>query len=88
MDGLFRAYFTEGRDISNRQVLADVVVESGMDLQLVEDMLNSDKGMDAIQDAEELSRRHGESGVPFFIVNERVALSGAQAPEAFTQATE
>ena len=59
MEGLFRAYFTEGRDISNRQVLADVVVESGLDRQLVESMLNSDEGVDAILNAEELARHHG-----------------------------
>ena len=92
MEGLFRAYFTEGRDISDRQTLLDVVVESGLERQLAEDMLKGDEGMIAIQEAEELSRRHGVSGVPFFIINEKVTLSGAQAPEtfleAFRQATE
>lgn len=92
MEGLFRAYFVDGRDISHRQVLADVVVESGLDRVLVEDMLNSAEGLDAIQNAEELSRRHGVGGVPFFVFNGKVALSGAQAPvtfvEAFKQAAE
>lgn len=83
MEGLFRAYFTDGRDISNRQTLSDVVIESGLERQLVEDMLNSEEGMEAIQEAGGLSRRHGVSGVPFFIVNDKVALSGAQAPETF-----
>lgn len=86
MEGLFRAYFTEGRDISNRQTLTDVVVESGLERQLVEDMLNSDEGMEAIQDAAGLSSRHGVGGVPYFIFNEKVALSGAQAPETFLEA--
>lgn len=92
VEGLFKAYFTNGRDISNRQTLTDVVVESGLDRQLAENMLNRQEGVDAIQQAEERSRRHGVSGVPFFIINEKVALSGAQAPEtfrdAFKQATE
>lgn len=83
MEGLFRAYFTDGRDISNRQTLSDVVIESGLERPLVEDMLNSEEGMEAIQEAGGLSRRHGVSGVPFFIVNDKVALSGAQAPETF-----
>ena len=86
MEGLFRAYFTEGRDISNRQTLLDVVVESGLERQLAEDMLKGDEGMNAIREAEGLSRRHGVSGVPFFIINEKVALSGAQAPESFLEA--
>lgn len=83
MEGLFRAYFTDGRDISNRQTLSDVVIESGLERPLVEDMLNSEEGMEAIQEAGGLSRRHGVSGVPFFIVNDKVSLSGAQAPETF-----
>ena len=86
MEGLFRAYFTEGRDISDRQTLADVVVESGLGRQLVEDMLKGDDGMNAIHEGEGLSRRHGVTGVPFFIINEKVALSGAQAPETFLEA--
>ena len=86
MEGLFRAYFTEGRDISNRQTLLDVVAEAGLERQMAEDMLKGDDGMDAIQEAEGLSRRHGVSGVPFFIVSKKVTLSGAQAPETFLEA--
>lgn len=86
MEGLFRAYFADGRDISDRQRLKDVVAEAGLDRQLVEEMLNSDEGMAAIRDAEERSRHLGVSGVPFFIMNEKVALSGAQAPETFLEA--
>ncbi len=86
MEGLFRAYFTKGRDISDRQTLIDVVVEAGLERQLVEGMLNSDDGMNAIQEAEGLICRHGVSGVPFFIINEKFTLSGAQAPETFLEA--
>ena len=86
VDSLFRAYFTEGRDISNRQTLIDVVAEAGLDRQLAETVLNSHEGMDAIKEAEELSRRHRVSGVPFFIINNEITLSGAQPPDAFLDA--
>ena len=86
MEGLFRAYFTEGRDISDRQTLLDVVVEAGLERQLAEGLLNSYDGMNAIQEAGELSLRHGVSGVPFFIINEKFTLSGAQPPETFLEA--
>ena len=86
VEALFHAYFTEGRDISNRQTLIDVVVEAGVDRQRAETMLNSDDGMDAIKDAEGLSRRHRVDGVPFFIINNEIALSGAQQREAFLEA--
>ena len=91
VESLFRAYFTEGRDISNRQTLIDVVAEAGLERQLAEAMLNSEEGMDAIKEAEELSRRRRVDGVPFFIINNEITLSGAQQPDvfltAFTKAT-
>ena len=86
VEALFRAYFTEGRDISNRQTLIDVVAEAGLERQLAEAMLNSEEGMDAIKEAEELSRRHRVDGVPFFIINNEITLSGAQQPDAFLDA--
>jgi len=86
MEALFRAYFTEGRDISNRQTLIDVVAETGLDRLRAEGMLNSDEGMDAIKEAAELSRQHRMDGVPFFIINGKITLGGAQPPEAFLDA--
>ena len=83
VESLFRAYFTEGRDISNRQTLIDVVVEAGLDRNRTEAVLNSEEGMGAIEEAEDLSRRRQVSGVPFFIINNEVTLSGAQPPDAF-----
>jgi predicted DsbA family dithiol-disulfide isomerase len=86
MEALFRAYFTEGRDISNRQSLIDVVAEAGLERQLAEAILNSEEGMDAIKEAEELSQRHRVDGVPFFIINNEITLTGAQQPDAFLDA--
>ena len=52
VEALFRAYFTEGRDISNRQTLIiDVVAEAGLDRGKAERMLNSDDGLEAIKEA-------------------------------------
>src|ERR1019366_4950671 len=68
MEALFRAYFTEGRDISNRQALIDVVADAGLERQRAEAVLNGDEGMDAIKEADELSQRHRVDGVPFFII--------------------
>lgn len=86
MEALFRAYFTAGRDLSNRQTLIDVVVEAGLGRGKTEAVLNSDEGMEAINEADELSRRHRVDGVPFFIVTRQITLSGAQQPEAFLEA--
>jgi len=86
VEALFRAYFTEGQDIGNQQTLIDLVSESGLDRQAAEVMLNSDDGMDVIAQAGERSQRHQVDGVPFFIINNAITLSGAQAPETFLDA--
>jgi predicted DsbA family dithiol-disulfide isomerase len=83
VEALFRAYFTEGRDISDRRTLIDVVAEAGLDRQRAKAMLNSEEGIDAIKEAEKLARRHQVIGVPFFIINNEITLSGAQQPDAF-----
>jgi predicted DsbA family dithiol-disulfide isomerase len=86
VEALFRAYFTEGRNISNSQTLIDMVAEAGLDRQQAGALLKSDDGMEAIKEAGELARRHRVDGVPFFIINGKVTLSGAQQPEAFLDA--
>ena len=86
VEALFRGYFTEGRDISNRQRLINVVAEAGLDRDQAEKLLKGDDGMEAIKEADELARRFRVEGVPFFIVNGKVTLSGAQQPEAFLDA--
>jgi predicted DsbA family dithiol-disulfide isomerase len=86
VESLFLAYFTEGRDISNRQTLIDVVAGAGLERHRAEAILNSEEGMDAIKEAQELSRWHRVDGVPFFIINNEITLSGAQQPDVFLDA--
>lgn len=86
VEALFRAYFTDARDINKRGTLIDVVAEAGLDRAKAEAALNSDEGMTAIKEAEELSRRHGVDGVPFFVINGKITLSGAQQPDTFLAA--
>ena len=86
VEALFRAYFTDGLNISNRQTLIDVVSEGGLERHVAETMLDSDEGMDVIEKAGELSQRHQITGVPFFIINTSITLSGAQVSETFLDA--
>ena len=81
VEALFVAYFTDGRDISDRQTLIDVVANAGLDRHRVEAVLKSDEGLEAIKEAEALSRQHRVAGVPFFVIN-----GGAQPPQAFLEA--
>jgi len=86
VEALFRAYFSDGRDIGNRQTLIDVVAEAGLNREQAGALLNCDEGMEAIREANDLARQLRVEGVPFFIVNGKVTLSGAQQPEAFFEA--
>ncbi|HZZ82152.1 MAG TPA: DsbA family oxidoreductase [Gemmataceae bacterium] len=88
VEALFRAYFAEGRDISNRQVILNVIAEAGLDRGKAEIVLSGDQGTEAIAEAGELLRLHHVDGVPFFIINGQITLSGAQQPEAFVEAFE
>ena len=86
VEALFRAYFTDGRDISSPQTLLDVAAEAGLDRGKAEAVLNSDDGLEAIKEAEAQARRLRVEGVPFFVINGRITLSGAQQPDAFLEA--
>jgi predicted DsbA family dithiol-disulfide isomerase len=86
VEALFRAYFTEGRDIGDREVLLDAVVDAGLDRYKAENVLDGSEGLEAIKKADEQARRFPVEGVPFFIVNGKLTLSGAQQPDAFLEA--
>lgn len=88
VEALFLGYFTDGGDLSDRATLAEIAAGAGLDRPEVDELLKSDQGLDAVRAGEDQARRLGVSGVPFFVVNGRVALSGAQPPELFRQAFE
>jgi predicted DsbA family dithiol-disulfide isomerase len=86
VEALFRAYFTEGRDISKRQTILDVVAKAGLDRGKAEAVLNSDDAQEAIKEAAAQAQRFRVEGVPFFIIKGKITLSGAQQPDAFLEA--
>lgn len=88
VEALFLAYFTEGRDLSDRETLVEIAAAAGLDRAEVDGLLAGDGGLDAVRAGEDWARRLGVSGVPFFVVNGRIALSGAQPPEVLRQAFE
>lgn len=80
VEHLFLAYFTEGKDIGCRQVLIDIAAEAGLDRNRAETALNSSEGLDAIAEAGAQARRNRVEGVPFFVINGKITLAGAQPP--------
>lgn len=85
---LFRAHFTEGANLTDAETLADVAGRAGLDRKAVAAYLASDEGNDLVARAEEEARSAGIGGVPFFIFNRRIGVSGAQDPDTLVQAME
>jgi predicted DsbA family dithiol-disulfide isomerase len=88
VEALFRAYFIEGRYIGDRGVLAEIAGESGFDASAARWMLDGDSQVFETSEREEQVKRVGISGVPFFIVNRRLGVSGAQGADALRDALE
>ncbi|MEZ5647730.1 MAG: DsbA family oxidoreductase [Alphaproteobacteria bacterium] len=83
IEALFVGYFVEGRDIGAHSELIKIGYDAGLSKQQIAEYL--DNGYD-VQEVltEDLHARHiGVSGIPYFILNGRLALMGAQEPEAF-----
>jgi len=83
LEGLMRAYFSDGRDIGDPATLAALATDSGLDRQTARALLESDEDIVEVREEDLKARRAGIEGVPCFIINGRYALSGAQEPEAF-----
>lgn len=88
VDALFDGYFLEARNFTSIEALVDVAGVAGFDREDVADLLESDELVDHVRKEEETAHRIGVQGVPFFIFNQRVALSGAQPAEALVEAME
>jgi predicted DsbA family dithiol-disulfide isomerase len=82
---LMRAYWVEGRDIGNPDVLADLGAEAGMERALVARLLASDADLELIKAREAHSRQRGVNAVPTFLIANQYVLSGAQPPEMWGQ---
>ena len=87
-EAIFQRYFQQGADLSNRQTLADIAQQAGMNRDEVTTYLDSDADRALIEEQDRRARSIGVEGVPFFIFNQRVALSGAQPPEVIVEAME
>jgi predicted DsbA family dithiol-disulfide isomerase len=86
VEALFSAYFLDGKDISSLKVLTHVAAEAELDRKETETFLASEKGVVEVKAEEAVGRRLGIRGVPYFVINRTVAISGAQPPDIFVSA--
>ncbi len=80
-EALFRAFFSEGRDIGDPAVLVDVAGEIGLDPVIVADLLPTDADVANVRAEADMFRDMGISGVPTYIAARRVAVQGAESAE-------
>ncbi|MFX5756377.1 DsbA family protein, partial [Acinetobacter baumannii] len=78
VEALFAAYFTEGRDVGDHEILADLGTDAGLDRGLVVNTLSDPAVAEAVGYEENLARGLGLNGVPSVLVNGRYLFSGAQ----------
>ncbi len=85
VERLFRAYFLEGRDIGAPQVLTAIAGEAGMDAARVAELLAKDSDLAAVEREAGMANQMGISGVPTFIFDNKLMISGAREPEVLVK---
>lgn len=80
------AYFAQARQVFDRDVITEVATGAGVDAAALAEVLDGDGYAGAVRDDERLARELGISGVPFFVFDMALAVSGAQPAQAFTSA--
>lgn len=82
---LLHAYFTESKNLGDHETLATIASSTGLDKKEVLDMLASDAFAADVRDDEQTGASLGIQGVPFFVINEKYGVSGAQPAANFTE---
>lgn len=85
---LMDLYFTEGADLTDREVLAQAGADVGLPIDKVREALATDEGIAEIEAESQSAKQAGIEGVPCFIFNGQFAVSGAQSPEYLADAIE
>jgi predicted DsbA family dithiol-disulfide isomerase len=82
---LLSAYFVEGRHVGRVEDLADLAADVGLDRDDVVRSLVTGEYSDSVRVDMVQARQYGINGVPFFVIDSRYGISGAQPPEVFVE---
>jgi len=86
LDAIYRAYFGDAADIFDPDVLGAIAATAGLDPEDVKQVLSSDDYAEQVRADEQQAQQTGIRGVPFFVLDGRVGVSGAQSTQTFTEA--
>ncbi|MFD1020805.1 DsbA family oxidoreductase [Thalassobacillus hwangdonensis] len=82
----FHAYFTEAKNMGDHDTLTELALDAGLDEAEVREVLASERYTDSVRKDEAEARTIGVQGVPFFVINRKYAVSGAQPVDVFKNA--
>jgi protein disulfide-isomerase len=85
-EALLNAYFTEGKDVGNIDTLTGLANDVGLDKTKTKEFLANNHFSEKVNRDMQKAREMGIQGVPFFLINKKYGLSGAQPMEAFKEA--
>lgn len=85
---LFKAYLTDGKDINNTETLKKLGTEVGLDANALNEVIDSNAYTKEVQEDIVMAQKIGIQGVPFFVFDNKYAVSGAQHVETFVQTLE
>lgn len=86
VESLFQGFFVEGRNLADQQTLLDLAQRGGLPRADAERCLKQQLLRKTVEEQDEHARKLGVEGVPFFIFDHKLAVSGAQPPEILLQA--
>lgn len=87
-EALLAAYFVRAEDVGDHEVLTSVATSVGLDEVRVKEVLTTDEYAQAVEVDIQQARAYGATGVPFYVVDQRYGVSGAQPAEVFSQVLE
>lgn len=85
---LLKAYLTDGKDVNNLETLSALGQQVGLEKAIVEEVLHSNAYSDEVKKDIAMAQQIGVQGVPFFVFDNKYAISGAQPEEVFLDALE
>jgi len=81
IEALFKAFFIDGRELSRKENIRQIARDVGMSDEVIHDAVENDNYAGQVSEDLKESQRLGISGVPFYVINAEIGLSGAQPPE-------
>lgn len=85
---LFKAYFTDGKDVNDTETLKELAIKAGLEAQTIDSVLTSDTFDKEVQQDILRAQQIGVQGVPFFVFDNKYAVSGAQYEQTFLNVLE